>query len=498
MNRRAAEAVVIALLHAVPGEPAGPFVAVDLLVDGALGLEAFVKRRGLHRSACQPVEMGKGDFVAQAVVLFRLHHLPLLRGVAAEAARVIVAHRDVGGPMHHPAREFAGQPRAPANADLGAAAAPVVPHPRCGADQRVAVGRMADGAMHFALDAKLREYGHAVQAFLQPGHDPVVIGVKQPVLVVPRAFVDPDRVGVGLFVDADEAALLFHPDVARDLLVVPDDGEFLVQSLEFRHRLGHEIVVGHGGHGQLQARPFAHLAGIGAARVDHMFAGDDALVGLDHPFAGWGLGDVGRAGVAEDAHALGPRASRHRHRDVGGVDMAVIGGVQRADHPVEVVERVQLGDAVGAHKLDIEAKRAANRQRVAQPVHLVARVGQPEGPAAVPGDGLAGLALQPAGVEPDVVIHAFAKRERAGRMGDLPRRMPGAARGEFGLLQQDRVRAPAFMPEVIGQPDPHHAAADDDHAGVGGKLFLGHRGESCRLDHFSMDRLIAHLYHRQS
>ncbi len=60
-------------------------------------------------------------------------------------------------------------------------------------------------------------------------------------------------------------------------------------------------------------------------------------------------------------------------------------------------------------------------------------------------------------------------------MGDLPRRVPGAARGQFGLFQQHHLRPPAFVRQVIGQTHPHDATADDDHTGVAGKGFVGHR-----------------------
>jgi hypothetical protein len=88
--------------------------------------------------------MRERDFVAQAVILLGLHDLPFLGRVGPKAARIIVAHRDIRRAMHHPARQFAGQPRPPADADLRAAAAPVVAHARRRADQRVAIGRMAE------------------------------------------------------------------------------------------------------------------------------------------------------------------------------------------------------------------------------------------------------------------------------------------------------------------------------------------------------------------
>mgnify|MGYP001802946957 CR=1 FL=1 len=82
-------------------------------------------------------------------------------------------------------------------------------------------------------------------------------------------------------------------------------------------------------------------------------------------------------------------------------------------------------------------------------------------------------------------------------MGDLPCGVPGAARGEFGLFQQNRVRAPAFETPVIGKTHPHNAAADNDDAG-GGWNVIGHGGVPSFRVAFSLDRLIGQQYHRQS
>jgi hypothetical protein len=56
---------------------------------------------------------------------------------------------------------------------------------------------------------------------------------------------------------------------------------------------------------------------------------------------------------------------------------------------------------------------------------------------------------------------------------------------QFGLFQQHDVRSPSLMGEVIGEADPHDAAADDDDAGVGGKF--GH-GQT-PFSNVSFDRL---------
>jgi hypothetical protein len=93
----------------------------------------------------------------------------------------------------------------------------------------------------------------------------------------------------------------------------------------------------------------------------------------------------------------------------GRVHVAIIGGVQRADHAIEIVERVQLADKIRSDQLDVEAQRTPDRQGLAQPVHLVFGVGEAERAAAVPGAGLAGLSLQLSGIEPDIVVDALAQ-----------------------------------------------------------------------------------------
>ena len=52
--------------------------------------------------------------------------------------------------------------------------------------------------------------------------------------------------------------------------------------------------------------------------------------------------------------------------------------------------------------------------------------------------------------------------EGAVEMRALARRVPGRARGEFALLDQDDVR-PAFERQVVEQAHAHHATADNHH-----------------------------------
>ena len=76
-----------------------------------------------------------------------------------------------------------------------------------------------------------------------------------------------------------------------------------------------------------------------------------------------------------------------------GVYVPIIGGVQRAEHPFEIVERMQLCDGVWADQFDVEAKGAPHREGMAQPIHFIFGIGEAERAAAVPCDGLACFCL---------------------------------------------------------------------------------------------------------
>ena len=87
---------MVLLGDAVTGEPAWTLMPVDLFKHGAGILQPIIERARFNRPSGKAVEMRKGDLVAQAVILLGLDHLPVLGGIVAEAARIELAHRDVG------------------------------------------------------------------------------------------------------------------------------------------------------------------------------------------------------------------------------------------------------------------------------------------------------------------------------------------------------------------------------------------------------------------
>ena len=205
---------MILLGYAILRKPPWAFMAEHFFIYCAFRLQPVIKRAWLNWPPSQPVEMWERDFVTQAIIFLRLDHLPFFIGVIAKAARIKFTHRDIGRAMHHPPGQFAGQPGAPANADLGATTTPVIFHPWCRANQWVAIGWMRNSTMHFTLDAQFGKDRHAVQRIFQPWHDAVVVCLKQLILGFPGAMIFPHCVWIGLFIDSNQAGFLLHANIA--------------------------------------------------------------------------------------------------------------------------------------------------------------------------------------------------------------------------------------------------------------------------------------------
>ena len=196
-----------------------------------------------------------------------------------------------------------------------------------------------------------------------------------------------------------------------------------------------------------------------------MLAGDVALVGDDQPFAGLLKLDVGDAGAAVDLGAELAGAGRHGVGDVGRRDMAVGHGEEgRLD--AEGFEVGMVGaDLVGAHDVGFVAGELRDAVDIFEPVHLLVRQGEADAAAAMPAHRLAGQRLEP-GIELGAVDMHLRHVERAVEMRALAGRMPGRARGQFALLDEDDV-APAFERQMVEEAGPHDPAADDHHPRMG-------------------------------
>ena len=85
-------------------------------------------------------------------------------------------------------------------------------------------------------------------------------------------------------------------------------------------------------HGHVEPDHAPGLAREIAARGDHVLADDVALVGDDLPFAAARRLDRGHGRLAVDLGAVVARAARERLRQIGGLDVAVLGMLDGAEN----------------------------------------------------------------------------------------------------------------------------------------------------------------------
>ena len=80
-------------------------------------------------------------------------------------------------------------------------------------------------------------------------------------------------------------------------------------------------------------------------------------------------------------------------------------------------------------------------------------------------------------------------------MGDLPRRVPGTAGGQFRLFKQNRFSPPSFVAQMISEANAHDATTDNDNAGMGREIL---RQGFIHYESISLDTLSEQKYHGQS
>ena len=225
-------------------------------------------------------------------------------------------------------------------------------------------------------------------------------------------------------------------------------------------RLGDDVLVLDGNDRDVEADHRAGAAGEIAGGGDDVLAGDVALVGLDQPFAGRRLLDAGHRRVAVDFGAAIARAARERLRQVGGLDIAVVGMLDGAEDAVRLAERPDLLHLLRRQHVDVDADRARDAGIVHELVPAVLGAGEADVGADGEADVLAGLRLQRL-VEGDRVFVDLADRVAHVEERQQPRRMPGRAGGQLLALDQDDIR-PALLGQMVERRDADDASTDNN------------------------------------
>ena len=428
-----------------------------------VGRETVVDRRRVQWASGRELLVGERDAEAARVVLAHL-------GVGVGERRVVAVPGDIHAPdvgtgiaVHHPVGEAEADSTALREAGHDGTCAPHALHPLDRADQGIAIGAEREGAVDELLDAGTANGGEVFEAARQFRRDAIEVVGEQLEHEVPGCLLRRPR-PVVLLVGAQQDALplLAGVDLAGEIDQVRQlAAHGCVVLDDFRHRLGHQVVMLHRQHRQLESGHAAHLARPQPACVHHVL-GVDRVVSIsdDVPCAIRALAEVRDPGVGVHLGAAIAGTGGIGVRDAVRVDAALVLVVQRADEEPLLQKRVQLLCLLHGDDLHVHAQVPAARLRHAQPIEALRRVGQLQAPGQVDAAVLAALGLDLL-VQVDRVLLQPRHVGVAVQGVHAPRGVPRAAGGQLLALEQHHVGPPG-LGEVIEHAGADDTAADDD------------------------------------
>ena len=225
-------------------------------------------------------------------------------------------------------------------------------------------------------------------------------------------------------------------------------------------RLGDDVLMLHGNDRHVQSDHAAGLAREIAARRDDVLADDLTLVGDDLPFPAAQALDRDDAGLAVDLAAAASRPARQRLGQIGGLDIAVLGVLDRAYDALDIAQRPDFFDLARGQKLHVDAADGRGDAGVIMVfVHPVARACEANVGDKAQADVEAGLFAE-APVEGDRILMDLAYGIAEVEQRQQTRRVPSGARGQLLAFDEDAV-APAFLDEMVERRDADDPAAND-------------------------------------
>ena len=211
-----------------------------------------------------------------------------------------------------------------------------------------------------------------------------------------------------------------------------------------------------------------------AGAIDHDFGFDVAAAGRNAGDCAILAMDRGDARLLENARAAHARALGQRLRDIGRIDLAVERQPQRAGKIVGAHDRIFVRRLLDGDQRAIDPLRFCRGCDALEQGDALGRARHQHRAALLPAGGLSGFLLE-LRIKLRRILHQPRHVLVRAQLADKTGRVPGGAAGEPSLLEQDHV-APAELGEMIGDRATHHAAADDDGAGLIGKSGFGHDG----------------------
>ena len=181
-----------------------------------------------------------------------------------------------------------------------------------------------------------------------------------------------------------------------------------------------------------------HFSGAKACGIDDDLGGDFAFVCGDQPFAIGLLRQRSDAGVAAYGAAQKPCFARQGLRQLRGVDIAIERVPQRALQVVGFNQRVAVFEVRGRENFVFQAIGLGHAFDMVELVHAIASMGQAHRTGQVVINGVFGRRGQFA-VQRCRILLQLQNAPATGKRGQIARRVPGGARGEFVALQQQSV-----------------------------------------------------------
>ena len=194
-------------------------------------------------------------------------------------------------------------------------------------------------------------------------------------------------------------------------------------------------------------------------RRHDVLADDVALVGDHLPFAALKPLDRGDGGMTVDLAAAVAGRARQRLGQVGGLDVAVLRMLDRADDSVDVAQRPNVLDLGRRQELHLDAAdRRGDAGIIIVLVEPVAGAREADVGHLAQADVEARLLFERL-VESDRIFVDLPDRITEIEQGQKPGRMPGRAGGQLLAFDENAV-GPTLLDEMVERRDADHAPAD--------------------------------------
>jgi hypothetical protein len=394
---------------------------------------------------------------------------------AAEAPRVERPEVDLGLACGDELGEVVARAAGGGDAEAEPFGEVEVRHAGGGADQRIAVRRVADRAVEVLLQAEFGGGRDAVAHRQVFGLDALEVERQQVGAEGLRhAELGPDRGGRLIGAENPAAALL--ADIPSGVGVA-EHRVLGVGLAPFDQRgvgLGDDVLVLDRDGGEIAADHRGGALGVVAGGCDDHLRDDLERLGADEiaaalrhdaalhdPVPAAALEGVD-LGAAHDLDAALAGALGERLGHVGRVDVAVGRVEQRADQIIRAHKRIAFLDLTGLEPFEGHAHAFGGAGVEAVFVHPLARLRHAQVADHRESGVEAGLRLQRL-VELHAVVVDVADRVAYVEERQEARRVPGGASGQLVALEQHDV-APAGLGQMVGDGAADRASADDDRA----------------------------------